>query len=82
MKIVADQIRKWVPGSYIVLGTDGFGRSDGREALRKFFEVDRYSILLSAIKALVDEGKLDNSILDKVFIDHNIDKNKTNPLNT
>ena len=81
MKIVPDQVRKWIPGSYTVLGTDGFGRSDGRKALREFFEVDRYSILLSAINALVYENKLDPSIIDKVMKDHNIDKDKPNPLN-
>jgi len=81
MKIVPDQVRKWIPGSYTVLGTDGFGRSDGRKALREFFEVDRYSILLSAINALVYENKLDPSIIDKAMKDHNIDKDKPNPLN-
>src|SRR5690606_31427117 len=49
MKTVPDQIRQWVPGRYVVLGTDGFGRSDGRRALREFFEVDRHSIVVSAL---------------------------------
>jgi pyruvate dehydrogenase E1 component len=57
---VPDQIRQWVPGRYVVLGTDGFGRSDSREALRDFFEVDRRSgRAVAALKALADEGKLD-----------------------
>ncbi|HEY5666222.1 MAG TPA: pyruvate dehydrogenase (acetyl-transferring), homodimeric type, partial [Gammaproteobacteria bacterium] len=59
IKTVADQIRQWVPGIYRVLGTDGFGRSDGRAALRDFFEVDRRSIVIAALKALVDQGALD-----------------------
>ncbi|GGP25191.1 pyruvate dehydrogenase (acetyl-transferring), homodimeric type [Silvimonas amylolytica] len=54
----ADQIREYVPGRYVVLGTDGFGRSDSRQQLRKFFEVDRYHVAVAALKALADEGKL------------------------
>ena len=53
-----DQIRAFVPMNYTVLGTDGFGRSDTREQLRAFFEVDRYAIAHAAIAALVGEGKL------------------------
>ena len=56
---VPDQIRQWVPGRYDVLGTDGYGRSDTRAALREFFEVDRRYIALAALKALADEGTLD-----------------------
>jgi pyruvate dehydrogenase E1 component len=56
VRAVPDLIRTWVPRRYITLGTDGFGRSDTRRALRRFFEVDRYSIALAAIKALADEG--------------------------
>ena len=56
MRTVADQIRPYVPGSYHALGTDGFGRSDVREALRSFFEVDRRHVALATLKALADEG--------------------------
>jgi pyruvate dehydrogenase E1 component len=59
---LADLIRPWVPRKYISLGTDGFGRSDTRASLRKFFGVDRTSIALAAVGALVEEGSLDNSI--------------------
>ena len=59
MRTVPDQIRQWVPGRYHVLGTDGFGRSDSRAALRGFFEVDRRYVALAALKALADEGTLD-----------------------
>ncbi len=59
MKTVADQIRQWVPGRYAVLGTDGFGRSDSRAELRRFFEVDRHYVAIAALKALADEGKID-----------------------
>ncbi len=54
----ADQIRRFVPQSYKVLGTDGYGRSDTREKLRHFFEVDRYYIVIATLKALADEGSI------------------------
>ncbi len=59
LRTVPDQIRQWVPGRYVSLGTDGFGRSDSRAALRKYFEVDRNHIAVAALKALADEGKLE-----------------------
>ncbi len=55
----ADQIRQWVPGGYRVLGTDGFGRSDTREALRRFFEIDRHYVVVAALKELADRGELE-----------------------
>ncbi len=58
VRAVPDLIRTWVPRRYITLGTDGFGRSDTRESLRKFFEVDRLSIVLASIAALIDEGSI------------------------
>ncbi|MCL2418733.1 MAG: pyruvate dehydrogenase (acetyl-transferring), homodimeric type, partial [Conexibacteraceae bacterium] len=59
IRTFADQIRAWVPGTYRVLGTDGFGRSDYRRALRSFFEVDRHHVVISALKALADDGMVD-----------------------
>ncbi len=56
MKSFSDQIREWVPGRYVTLGTDGFGRSDTREALRDFFEVSRRHVAYAALGALADEG--------------------------
>jgi pyruvate dehydrogenase E1 component len=61
MRTVPDQIREWVPGRYVSLGTDGFGRSDSRAALRRHFEVDRNYITIAALKALADEGKLETA---------------------
>jgi pyruvate dehydrogenase E1 component len=58
MRAFAEQIRPYVPRRYVVLGTDGFGRSDTREKLRHFFEVDRYYVTVAALKALADEGAL------------------------
>jgi pyruvate dehydrogenase E1 component len=55
----ADQIRAWVPGRYVVLGADGYGRSDTRDALRDFFEIDRRHVTLAALKALADEGAIE-----------------------
>ncbi len=59
VRTVPDQIRQWVPGRYVSLGTDGFGRSDSRAALRRQFEDDRHYIAVAALKALADEGKLE-----------------------
>ncbi len=53
-----DQIRQWVPGRYAVLGTDGFGRSDSRAELRRFFEFDRHYVTVAALKALTDNRKI------------------------
>ena len=61
VKLYADQIREFVPGNYTVLGTDGFGRSDTRSKLREFFEVSRNYIVIAALKALADEGRLERS---------------------
>ncbi|MDP3983502.1 MAG: pyruvate dehydrogenase (acetyl-transferring), homodimeric type, partial [Acidimicrobiia bacterium] len=58
MKLVPDQIGRWVPGNLTTLGTDGFGRSDGRAALRRFFEIDAGHVVVAVLSALVREGKL------------------------
>ncbi len=80
MKTVADQIRQWVPGHYTVLGTDGFGRSDGRAALRDFFEVDAKSIVVSALKSLADEEALDMATVVGAIAEFGIDPNKPDPV--
>jgi pyruvate dehydrogenase E1 component len=82
MRIVADQIRQWIPGRYITLGTDGFGRSDGRSALRGHFEVDRRFIALAALKGLADEGSIDRKVLAGAVDKLGIDASKANPLNS
>jgi pyruvate dehydrogenase E1 component len=79
---VPDQIRQWVPGRYVVLGTDGYGRSDGREALRAHFEVDRRFIVLATLRALADEGVVPRSLLAEAISELGIDVNKPNPLNS
>jgi len=80
VKMVSEQIGPYVPGPYYALGTDGFGRSDTRENLRHFFEVDRYYIVLTAIRALVLDGKMDKSKGDDVMKKYNLDPEKPNPL--
>ena len=59
MKIVPDQIAQWLPGRLVSLGTDGFGRSDNRQYLRKFFEVNAESIAAAALSKLARDGKFD-----------------------
>lgn len=80
MKIVADQIREFVPNRYRVLGTDGFGRSDTREKLRYFFEVDRHYVVVAALKALADEGKIPVSAVTKAIQTFAIDPEKPEPI--
>ena len=80
MKIVPDQIRQWVPGRYIVLGTDGYGRSDSRAQLRRHFEVDRAHIVHASLRALADEGKLDMATVRACMQKYRIDPDKPNPV--
>jgi pyruvate dehydrogenase E1 component len=80
MKTVPDQIRQWVPGKFLVLGTDGYGRSDARAALRDFFEVDHRYIVLAALKALADESKLDRATVMACFAKFGIDPEKPDPV--
>jgi len=79
MKAFADQIRNFVPRRYIALGTDGYGRSDSREALRSFFEVDRYYVVLAALKALADDGKIPASKAAEAIKKYKIDSKRPNP---
>jgi pyruvate dehydrogenase E1 component len=79
IKLHAEQIRNVVPTDYVVLGTDGFGRSDTREKLRHFFEVDRFYVTVAALDALANQGKVDKSQVLAAMRKYNIDRNKTNP---
>jgi len=80
VKMVSEQIGPYVPGPYYALGTDGFGRSETRENLRHFFEVDRYYIVLAAIRALALEGKMEMSKAYDVMKKYNIDPEKPSPI--
>jgi pyruvate dehydrogenase E1 component len=81
MRSFADQIRPYIPTgrTYTVLGTDGFGRSDTREALRRFFEVDRHYVTVAALKALADEGALPMAKVAEAIRKFGIDPDKPNP---
>jgi pyruvate dehydrogenase E1 component len=79
MRTVADLIRTWVPRKYVTLGTDGFGRSDTRERLRDFFEVDRRNVAVAALKALADEGAIDATVVRKAIEKYGIAAGRPNP---
>jgi len=80
MKIVPDQIQRWVPGTYVTLGTDGYGRSDARKPLRQFFEVDKRYIAVTALKALADDGALDQKTVSHAIEKYGIDPEKPDPV--
>ena len=80
MRAFADQIRPWVHAPYTVLGTDGFGRSDSRQKLRHFFEVDRYFVVLAALNALRKAGKLDVATVKQAIEKYGIDTDKPYPV--
>jgi len=82
MRAVADQIRPFVPRPYYVLGTDGYGRSDTRERLRRFFEVDRYHVVVAALKALADQGAVepaDVAAAIQKYAEHGVDPDAPDP---
>jgi len=79
VRAFAEQIRPYVPRRYVVLGTDGFGRSDTREKLRRFFEVDRHHVAVAALKALSDEGVLPASKVAEAMKKYGIDPKKPAP---
>jgi pyruvate dehydrogenase E1 component len=82
MKVFADQIGVFVRGRrFVALGTDGYGRSDTREALRSFFEVDRRYIVIAALKALADEDALPQSTVTEAIRKFGMDSEKQNPAN-
>ncbi len=75
----ADQIRPFVPGRYVVLGTDGFGRSDYRRKLRRFFEVDRHHVAVAALKALADEGTVEPQVVQDAIDRYEVDAGAAPP---
>jgi pyruvate dehydrogenase E1 component len=80
LKLHADQIRPWVRGRYAVLGTDGFGRSDTRRALRRFFEVDRHYVVLAALRVLAAEEAVPGDKVAAAIAKYGIDADKPNPV--
>jgi len=80
VKALSDSISQWLPRPLVSLGTDGFGRSDTRRALRDFFEVDSRFITLATLAALSREGKIESKIVEKAIKDLEIDPEKANPM--
>jgi pyruvate dehydrogenase E1 component len=80
VKAYADQIRAWIPAPYRVLGTDGFGRSDTRAALRRHFEVDRHYVVVAALKSLSETGEVEASVVADAIARYGIDTSRPDPL--
>jgi pyruvate dehydrogenase E1 component len=80
LKTLPNMISKWMPRRLATLGTDGFGRSEGRTSLREFFEVDSRFITLATLHELYTDGQLEKSVLDKAFTDLAINPDKPNPV--
>ncbi|WP_153100752.1 pyruvate dehydrogenase (acetyl-transferring), homodimeric type [Paraburkholderia hayleyella] len=80
VRALTEQIRAFVPQRFVVLGTDGYGRSDTREKLRHFFEVDRYWVTVAALNALADEGTIERSVVAEALKKYNLDPAKPNPM--
>jgi pyruvate dehydrogenase E1 component len=79
MKAVPDQVARWVPGTFIPLGTDGFGRSDTREALREFFEVDAANVVIAVLAGLADQGKVEPAMVQDAIARFGIDPDTPDP---
>jgi len=73
-------ISKWMPRHLASLGTDGFGRSEGRAALREFFEVDSRFITMATLHELFVDGKIERTVFDKAIKDLGINTDKSNPV--
>jgi pyruvate dehydrogenase E1 component len=80
MKTYSDQIRQFVDAPFVALGTDGYGRSDTREQLRAFFEVDRRWVTVAALKALADAGTIEKAVVGKAIAALGLDTDKPNPM--
>ena len=80
IKALPAMISKWIPGRLEILGTDGFGRSDGRKQLREFFEVDYKHIAVAALKSLMKDGCISSEVVSKAIKDLELDPDKPNPV--
>jgi pyruvate dehydrogenase E1 component len=80
MKIVPDQVARWVPRRFVPLGTDGFGRSDTREALRRFFEVDTGNVVVGTLSALAADGAIEARVVEDAIKQYDIDPDLADPL--
>ncbi len=82
MKLVPEMIARWIPGGLVALGTDGFGRSESRKDLRRFFEVDAESIALTTLHELAKRGEIPMKTVEQAIRDLEIDPNKPDPVKT
>ena len=80
IRAYSEQIREYIPSRFVSLGTDGFGRSDTRDNLRIFFEVNRYYVVVAALKALSDDGEIDSKVVQQAISKYGIDPEKPNPI--
>ncbi len=81
MTMVPDQVARWIPGAFTPLGTDGFGRSDTREALRRFFETDGPHVVVAVLDALAAGGAVPDSTVKDAIARYGIDPEVGNPAN-
>jgi pyruvate dehydrogenase E1 component len=79
MKAVSDQVARWIPGGFYPLGTDGYGRSDTRTALRRFFEVDTGHVVVAVLSALASEGKIGSEVVKDAIARYDIDTESIDP---
>jgi pyruvate dehydrogenase E1 component len=79
MKLVPDQIGRFVPRAFVTLGTDGFGRSDSRAALRRYFETDSGHVVLAVLSGLVREGKIEPSAIADAIARYDINPEAADP---
>jgi pyruvate dehydrogenase E1 component len=80
IRLYAEQIRPWIKAPYTVLGTDGFGRSDTRQKLRNFFEVDRHHVVIATLSTLADDGKIGYDVVDSAIKEYNINADALTPV--
>ena len=79
MKLVAEQIAPWIPGTFLALGTDGFGRSETRDELRRFFEVDAECITIAVLSELAGRGRIDRPVVAAAIEELGVDPDKPDP---
>ena len=80
VKLVAEQISPYIKCPFVALGTDGFGRSETREKLREFFEIDRHYITMTALESLKNEGLIEKKIVKQSIMKYKLDPEKPNPI--
>jgi pyruvate dehydrogenase E1 component len=80
IRLYAEQIRPWIKAPYTILGTDGFGRSDTRQKLRNFFEVDRYHVVIATLSTLADDGKVGYDVVESAIKKYNINADALTPV--